>query len=231
MFRSWAAFVIGRVAAQVKRVTVRRQVTLDNSMVLVTCETLVVIVAPLLILYLTGPWPMRTVIPCLVVIPVLWYFTYSPIHELSHVLGPYLAGGTVTQVKLIPSFWRGEFARAWITPRGLDARWQQLMMTSSPYVLDGLSVAAGLLALRGRRPSRPFAFGVALMLLCLRPAFDVVCETVAFALGGRGDLYHIAQATGYPVVWLSMTILLGFSAFTVARVLVNKAPGCRSAAA
>ena len=61
------------------------------------------------------------------------------------------------------------------------------------------------------------------MLLCLRPAFNVVCETVAFALGGQGDLYHIAQATGYPMVWLSMAILFGFSLLTIARVLVESA--------
>jgi hypothetical protein len=61
------------------------------------------------------------------------------------------------------------------------------------------------------------------MLLCLRPAFDVVGETVAFALGGRGDLYHIAQAIGYPTVWLSMAILFGFSLFTITHVLVESA--------
>lgn len=192
-------------------------------MLLITIEILVVIVAPLLILYLTGPWPMRIVIPCLLSIPVLWYLTYSPIHELSHVLGAYLVGGSVTELKLIPSFWRGEFGRAWITPDGLQAPWQQLVMTSAPYVLDGVSVAVGFFALQGRRLRRPFALGVLLMLLCLRPAFDVVCETVAFALGGMGDLYHIAQAIGYPTVWLSMTILFGFSLFTIARVLVGSA--------
>jgi hypothetical protein len=192
-------------------------------MLLVTLEILVVIVAPLLILYLTGPWPMRIAIPCLLVIPVLWYLTYSPIHELSHVLGTYLVGGSVTELKLIPSFWQGEFGRAWITPQGLRAPWQQLVMTSAPYVLDGLSVAVGFFALHRRRLMRPFALGGLLMLLCLRPAFDVVCETVAFALGGQGDLYHIAQSTGYPMVWLSMTILLGFSLLTIARVLVKSA--------
>jgi hypothetical protein len=192
-------------------------------MLLVTLEILVVIVAPLLILYLTGRWPMRIVIPCLLVIPVLWYLTYAPIHELSHVLGTYLVGGSVTELKLIPSFWKGEFGRAWITPQGLRAPWQQLVMTSSPYVLDGLSVVVGFFALHQRYLIRPFALGVAFMLLCLRPAFDVVCETVAFALGGRGDLYHIALATGYPTVWLSMTILFGFSLFTIARVLVGRA--------
>jgi hypothetical protein len=39
-------------------------------MLLVMLEMLVVIVAPLLILYLTGRWPMRIAIPCLLVIPV-----------------------------------------------------------------------------------------------------------------------------------------------------------------
>jgi hypothetical protein len=199
------------------------EATLYDSMLLVTLEILVVIVAPLLILYLTGRWPMRIAIPCLLVIPVLWYLTYSPIHELSHVLGTYLVGGSVTELKLIPSFWKGEFGRAWITPQGLGEPWQQLVMTSSPYVLDGLSVVGGFLALHRRHLLRPFALGVAFMLLCLRPAFDVVCETVAFALGGRGDLYLIAQATGYPTVWLSTAILFGFSLFTIARVLVESA--------
>jgi hypothetical protein len=211
-------------------VAAHTEATLDNDMLLVTLEILIVIVAPLLTLYLTGSWPMRIVIPCLLVIPILWYVTYAPIHELGHVLGTYLVGGTVTEVKLIPSFWHGEFGRAWITPQGLQARWQQLVMTGAPYILDGLSVAIGFLVLRGKLLRRPFVLGVALMLLCLRPAFDVVCETVAFALGGRGDLYHIAQVTGYPVVWLTIVLLMGFSVFAVARVLVSSASGGTSAA-
>ena len=136
----------------------------------------------------------------------------------------------MTEVKLIPGFWHGEFARAWITPQGLRAPWQQLAMTGAPYVLDGLSLAAGFFALRRGRLSHPFALGVALMLLCLRPAFDVACETVAFALGGQGDLYHIAQATGYPAVWLSMLVLAMSSVFVVARVLLSSALGDKSTA-
>ena len=199
-------------------------------MLLVTLEILVVVVAPLLILYLAGRWPLRIVIPCLLAIPVLWYLTYAPIHELSHVLGTYVVGGTVTEVKLIPSFWHGELGRAWITPQGLQARWQQLAMTGAPYLLDGLSVAVGFFALRGERLKHPFALGVALMLLCLRPAFDVICEAVAFALGGRGDLYHVAQVTGYPVVWVGVLVLAGSSVFAVAHVLMSSASRGRSMA-
>jgi len=199
-------------------------------MLLITLEILVLVVAPLLILYLARPWPLRIAIPCLLAIPVLWYLTYAPIHELSHVLGTYVVGGTVTGVKLIPSFWHGEFGRAWITPQGLRAPWQQLSMTGAPYVLDGVSVAVGFLALRARCLRHPFALGVALMLLCLRPAFDVTCETVAFALGGRGDLYHIAQVTGYPAVWLSMLVLAMSAILAAARVLSSSASGEKSTA-
>ena len=199
-------------------------------MLLITLEILVLVVAPLLILYLARPWPLRIAIPCLLAIPVLWYLTYAPIHELSHVLGTYVVGGTVTGVKLIPSFWHGEFGRAWITPQGLRAPWQQLSMTGAPYVLDGVSVAVGFFALRGRCLRHPFALGVALMLLCLRPAFDVTCETVAFALGGRGDLYHIAQVTGYPAVWLSMLVLAMSAILAAARVLSSSASGEKSTA-
>jgi hypothetical protein len=192
-------------------------------MLLITLEILVTIVAPLLVLYLTGPWSIRTAIPCLLAIPVIWYLTYSPIHELSHVLGAYLAGGSVTQLKLIPSFWHGEFGRAWITPQGLVTPGQRLVMTGAPYALDGLSVAVGFFALPGGHPRGPFTSGVAFMLLCLRPVFDAVCETVAFALGGRGDLHHIAQSTGDATLWLGMALLLGFSLLTIARVLVKTA--------
>lgn len=195
----------------------------EEPMLLITLEILVVIVAPLLILYLTGPWPLRSAIPCLLVIPVLWYLTYAPIHELSHVLGAYLVGGTVTEIKLIPSFWRGELGRAWITPQGLEAPWQQRVMTASPYVLDGLSVAVAFVAGRRKRPAGPLALGVALMLLCLRPAFDVVCEIVAFALGGQGDLFHLARAVGSPMVWSSAVLFLGFAGLTIARILVSTA--------
>lgn len=203
---------------------------MDNILPLATVETLVVLVAPLLILYRMRRWPQRIVIPCMVLIPVLWYLTYAPIHELSHVLGAYLAGGSVTEIKLIPSFWKGEFAGAWITPQGLREPWQQLVMTSAPYVLDGLSLVVGFFTLgRGRLMDRPFALGVAFMLLCLRPAFDVLCETVAFALGAKADLYHIALAIGTPMLWLSSAILLGFSLLIIARLLMKSAARNHSA--
>jgi len=100
---------------------------------LYTCEILLFLVMPLLVLYIKRNWPLRKVILPLVVIPILWYFTYAPLHELSHAAGIYLVGGKVIVWKLIPRFWLGEFARAWITPSGITQSWQQLTMTAFPY--------------------------------------------------------------------------------------------------
>ena len=97
-------------------------------MLLTTFEILLTIVTPLLALYLRGGWPSRTVAGCMVCIAVVWYLTYAPIHELSHGAATLLAGGRVLEVKLIPSFWEGTFAVAWVTTAGLDQPWQQLAM-------------------------------------------------------------------------------------------------------
>jgi hypothetical protein len=59
----------------------------------------------------------KNILTPLLILPVVWYSTYARLHELSHAAGLYLVGGKVIDYKLIPRFWLGEFAGAWITPR------------------------------------------------------------------------------------------------------------------
>src|SRR5512138_2455100 len=100
---------------------------------LVTFEILLTVVAPLLVLYKRVTRRPQTMVACVSTIPVLWYFVYAPIHELSHLLGAYLVGAQVVEVKLIPRFWAGEFAGAWIRSVGFTNEWSQFIMTFAPY--------------------------------------------------------------------------------------------------
>ena len=86
-------------------------------------------------------------------IPILWYFVYAPIHELSHLLGAYLLGSQIVDVKLIPRFWAGETGGAWITSEGFTNEWSQLIMTISPYFFDLLSIAVGVYVLQRKLSS------------------------------------------------------------------------------
>lgn len=190
-----------------------------NTGLLITFEILLVVVLPLLFLYLRGRWPLRTAILCLLILPLLWYLAYAPLHELSHVVGTYLVGGKVTHIKLIPSFWLGEFGRAWITPVGIAERWQQLVMTASPYMLDVVCVVVGIVVLRRDFSKNPFVVGFVLMLLCLRPALDFVCETIAFLSGDRGDLHAIQGIIGSALIWSFILLSLALSLFAVLRIL------------
>ena len=186
---------------------------------LATFECLLTIVAPLLILYLRGQWPLRVTVLCVVTLPILWYLTYSPLHELSHVIGTYLVGGKVTYVKLSPRFWAGEFSRAWISTEGIETSWQQFISTGFPYILDVVCAVIGYWFLRGRPHARPFMMGLAFLLLCLRPAFDLLCETVAYHLGGIGDIYHIANTVGSPATWGLAITGIGLCCLAIVGVL------------
>jgi hypothetical protein len=186
---------------------------------LITAEILLVVVTPLIVLYSKGNWRLRNTIPCLLLIPVLWYLTYAPLHELSHVVGAYVVGGSVIDYKLIPRFWAGEFEIAWITPVGLTHPWQKLAMSSSPYVADLACVVAGIIVIRRRVSTNAFVVGLVFMLLCLRPAFDFVSESVAFLNGFRGDLYNIQAIVGQPAIWSFVLTSLGLSLFSILTIV------------
>jgi hypothetical protein len=184
-------------------------------MLLTTFEILATIVTPLLALYLRGRWPLRTVTACLVAIPVVWYLTYAPIHELSHALGAILVGGKVVDIKLIPSFWEGTFAVAWVKSEGLGPLWP--IMTSAPYVIDVSSVVVSLVVLRRRLSGSALVVGLLFLLLCLRPTFDLVCETIGFVGGYRGDLWYLQIAVGSTGLW---SFLLAALALCLVSVIV-----------
>ncbi len=190
-----------------------------NKELLITLEILLVVVTPLPFLYLKGNWPLRAIIPCLLSIPVLWYLTYALLHELGHVAGTYLVGGKVVDYRLIPRFWLGEFGRAWIKSDGLTQSWQQLVTTGSPYILDVVCIVSGMFVLRRDFSRNPLVVGLVFMLLCLRPAFDFVCEPIAFLSGDKGDFDAIQRIIGNNLTWLFIFFSLGLSLLSVLTIL------------
>ena len=187
--------------------------------VLITLEILVTVVSPLIFLYRKGSWPLRATVPCLVSIPILWYPLYAPLHELSHIAATYLVGGTVLEYKLIPRFWIGEVGRAWIQTEGVSKGWQQMVTTSAPYAIDVLCLIAGLVVLRRTFSQRPFLIGFVFMLLCLRPAFDFVCESIGLLGGDHGDFYAIQGIIGSTLTWSLIVFSLALSLFSIMTVL------------
>jgi hypothetical protein len=184
-----------------------------------TLEILLVVVMPLLVLYLKGKWSLHKTIPSLVIISILWYFTYVPLHELSHAAGLYLVGGKAIDYKLIPSFWLGEFSGGWVTPSEFTQSWQQLTFSTFPFILDIVCLVVAILVFRRWSSRNPFFIGLAFMLLCLRPAIDFVFESIGFLTGWRGDLWYMQLITGSFVTWVFILISIGLAIYSIASTL------------
>lgn len=194
-----------------------------QSYLLVTFEILVIVVMPLLVLYLKGKWPMRKVIPSLVIISVIWYFSYMILHELSHAAGLYLVGGKAIDYRLIPRFWLGEFGggAAWVTPSGIPQSWQQLIFHSFPYLLDIVCFVTALFVFRRGFSRSPFFAGLVFMLLCLRPTFNLIGETIGLLTGWKGDLFNIQQIIGPFVIWSFILISIVFAVYSISSSLIR----------
>lgn len=145
------------------------------------------------------------------VIWILWNLAHAPIHETSHFLGGRLTGLHVRDYQLIQHFWKGDFTHGFISWDGGE-RWQILVSTQAPYVIDGLVILLGFFLIRRRTAFIPFVGALILTLTFLRPVFDVGTNYVADTVfGGIGDFGFLFS--GYPHFTVHagawMLILLG----------------------
>ncbi len=133
----------------------------------------------------------------ILLIYLLWYLPYAPIHEGSHYLGGRLTGLHATSYQFMPHFWKGDFVNGFIQ-WGESEPWQVLVSTQAPYVVDGLLVVFGFLLFRRPKGFGPFLGAFLLMQVFLRSVFDVAVNYVAGALRGTGDFHHMLH--GYPPI-------------------------------
>jgi hypothetical protein len=57
------------------------------------------------------------------------------------------------------------------------------------------------------------------MLMCLRPTFDLACETVGFVGGFKGDLWHVELIIGSAPLWSFLLVSLALCLLSVVVIL------------
>lgn len=92
-------------------------------------------------------------------------------------------------------------------------------MRNLPPSVDVGCLVLGMIVLRRTFSRKPFVVGFVFMLLCLRPAFDFGCESIALLSGDGGDLYAIQNIIGSGMTWTSIAVSLGLSILTVVTIL------------
>lgn len=197
------------------------KMSLDSRHRTATVEIAGLVLLPLTVLYLRSKWPPRLWVANLFVLPLLWFSTYSLLHEGSHVVGVLLIGDTVVKYHLIPHFWQGEFTSAWIQSAGLQGL-RGVLPGLFPYLRDFVFLIAGWMILRLKRITSSFFVGLVLVIFCLSPLFDIednYCSGYLLRHAIGNDFTGTAMMIGETWTNLIGIFLLGFASCVIGWVL------------
>ena len=174
-----------------------------------TFEIAVIIILPLIIIYRRNNINIRIYIKNIVLIYLIWYFTYAPLHEISHLTGVWALGLKIKDYQLIPKFWKGDLGTAYISTYYQNSL-QEFITDVMPYLRDLIFLIIGYIILKKIKFSGVFIFGLIVVLLILSPFYDVFNNYFAFVLGSLNDfngMRHYAGNFGAHAIGISITVL------------------------
>jgi hypothetical protein len=184
-------------------------------------EILVLIIFPLLVLYLRSNWTNKEIYVNVIVLPLIWYLFYAPIHELSHMLGCIIVGADITDYRLFAHFWEGSFGFAYVDVKGgLGVNMNSLIILISPYILDFISIIVGYYILTRFKIINSLLFGLTFLIFCLRPLYDIADNYIGIFYN-HSDLVLTSQIIGKLITYSYgfITMIIGI---IVAFVILNK---------
>ena len=182
-------------------------------------EILVIIVLPLLLFYLRSKWPQKEIVINAIVLPLLWYLFYAPIHELSHMVGCVVVGSDINDYRLFAHFWEGSFGFAYVNVKGgLGVNINSLVILISPYALDFFSILAGYYVLSRFKTKNSFLTGLIFMFLCLRPTYDLIDNYLGI-IYNHSDFVLVIKIIGGFITYCLGIITVGLGIFVIIKIL------------
>ena len=176
-------------------------------------EILALVVIPLLVFYLRSNWSKKEIIINVIILPLIWYVSYAPIHELSHVLGCIVVGADITDYRLFAHFWEGSFGFAYVDVKGgLGVNMNSLIILISPYILDFISIIVGYYILTKYKINNSLLFGLAFLIFCLRPLYDIADNYIGYYLN-HSDFVLASKIAGNSIIFtfVIMSLLIGIT--------------------
>jgi hypothetical protein len=144
-------------------------------------EILILVVLPLLFLYLRSNWPQKAINVNVIILPLIWYVFYAPLHELGHILGCFIVGLEIKDYQLFAHFWEGNFGFAFVDIKdGYGENMNSFVILILPYMLDLISIVIGYYLLTGYKIINSFLFGLAFLLFNVRPLYDLVDNFIGY---------------------------------------------------
>lgn len=166
---------------------------MDN--IITTIELALLIVLPLIIFYKRKNKNPRSYILYVVLLYLIWFLTYSLLHELSHVIGSWITGTKIEDYQFIPRFWKGDFKTGYVHSVFTNG-FQNFISNISPYFRDLIFMFIGYFVLNRKKINNSFVTGLVIILFVLSPLFDVFNNYFGFVIGVHTDFNNIEVTIG-----------------------------------
>ena len=171
------------------------------------------VVLPLLVLYLRSNWPLKEINVNVIILPMIWYVFYAPLHELGHILGCFIVGLEIKDYQLFAHFWEGNFGFAFVDiQEGYDENWNSYVILILPYMLDLISIVIGYYLLSKYKIKNSFLFGLVFLLFNIRPLYDLVDNFIGYYLN-HSDFVLASRIVGSLVIFtfVIISIIIGIA--------------------
>lgn len=163
--------------------------------ILTTIELALIIILPLIIFYKRKNKNPRSYILYIVLLYLIWFVTYSLLHELSHAIGSWITGTKIGGYQLMPRFWAGDFKTGYVGSVFTNG-FQNFISNISPYVRDLIFMFIGYFVLKRKKIINSFGAGLFIIMFVLSPLFDVFNNYFGFVIGIYTDFNNIKMIIG-----------------------------------
>ena len=170
-------------------------------------------VLPLLFLYLRSNWPKKVINVNVIILPLIWYVFYAPLHELGHILGCFIVGLEIKDYQLFAHFWEGNFGFAFVDIKGgYGENMNSFVILILPYMLDLISIVIGYYLLSRYKIINSFLFGLVFLLFNIRPLYDLVDNFIGYCLNDS-DFVLASRIVGSLVIFtfVIISIIIGIT--------------------
>ena len=171
------------------------------------------VVLPLLFLYLRSNWPQKVINVNVIILPMIWYVFYAPLHELGHILGCFIVGLEIKDYQLFAHFWEGNFGFAFVDIKdGYGENMNSFVILILPYMLDLISIVIGYYLLSRYKIINSFLFGLVFLLFNIRPLYDLVDNFIGYFLN-HSDFVLASRIVGSLVIFtfVIISIIIGIT--------------------
>lgn len=163
--------------------------------IITTIELALLIVLPLIFFYQRKNKGFKSYILYVVLLYLIWFFTYSLLHELCHVIGSRITGAKIEDYQLIPHFWKCDFKTGYVNSVFTNG-FQNIISNISPYFRDLIFMFIGYFVLKRKKITNSFVTGLVIILFVLSPLFDVFNNYSGFVIGVHTDFNNIEVTIG-----------------------------------